>query len=207
MKNYHTHTKRCYHAIDNEEEYVKAAIQSGYTELGFSDHTPWHYETSYHSTMRMEEDKLVGYVQTLLNLFIPNFNMDDWPSKLGYSSIILFRNKVDREMSNIEFILRMLYQFDPKSRVVIKYFENIKFPQKEHLSIKDCIEPFAYKQRYSFCSKIGDFSLKIQPVGYGTFFKTIFSYSSSNKKTFENFLEESDIINFIKRNKDHIKLL
>lgn len=146
-------------------------------------------------------------VQTLLNLFIPNFNMDDWPSKLGYSSIILFRNKVDREMSNIEFILRMLYQFDPKSRVVIKYFENIKFPQKEHLSIKDCIEPFAYKQRYSFCSKIGDFSLKIQPVGYGTFFKTIFSYSSSNKKTFENFLEESDIINFIKRNKDHIKLL
>ena len=146
-------------------------------------------------------------VQTLLNLFIPNFNMDDWPSKLGYRSIILFRNKVDREMSNIEFILRMLYQFDPKSRVVIKYFENIKFPQKEHLSIKDCIEPFAYKQRYSFCSKIGDFSLKIQPVGYGTFFKTIFSYSSSNKKTFENFLEESDIINFIKRNKDHIKLL
>lgn len=146
-------------------------------------------------------------VQTLLNLFIPNFNMDDWPSKLGYSSIILFRNKVDREMSNIEFILRMLYQFDPKSRVVIKYPENIKLPQKEHLSIKDCIEPFAYKQRYSFCSKIGDFSLKIQPVGYGTFFKTIFSYSSSNKKTFENFLEESDIINFIKRNKDHIKLL
>ena len=68
MKNYHTHKKRCYDAIDNEEEYVKAAIQSGYTELGFSDHTPWHYETSYHSTMRMEEDKLVGYVQTLLNL-------------------------------------------------------------------------------------------------------------------------------------------
>ena len=68
MKNYHTHTKRCYHAIDNEEEYVKAAIQSGYTELGFSDHTPWHYETSYHSTMRMAEDKLAGYVQTLLNL-------------------------------------------------------------------------------------------------------------------------------------------
>ena len=68
MKNYHTHTKRCYHAIDNEEEYIKAAIKSGYTELGFSDHTPWHYDTSYHSTMRMEEDKLAGYVKTLLNL-------------------------------------------------------------------------------------------------------------------------------------------
>lgn len=75
-------------------------------------------------------------VQTLLNLFIPNFNIDDLPSKFGYSSIILFRNKVDREMSNIQFILQMLYQFDPKSRVVIKYPENIKLPQKEHLSIR-----------------------------------------------------------------------
>lgn len=68
MKNYHTHTKRCYHAIDNEEDYIKAAIKSGYTELGFSDHTPWHYDSSFHSTMRMEEDKLDGYVQTLLIL-------------------------------------------------------------------------------------------------------------------------------------------
>nr|DAU50307.1 MAG TPA: hypothetical protein [Caudoviricetes sp.] len=146
-------------------------------------------------------------VQTLLNLFIPNFNMDDLPSKFGYNSIILFRNKVDREMSNIQFILQMLYQFDPKSRVVIKYPENIKLPQKEHLSIKACLESFAYKQRYSFCSKIGDFSFKIQPVGYGTFFKTIFSYSSSDKEKLERFLEESNIINFIKRNKDYIKLL
>lgn len=146
-------------------------------------------------------------VQTLLNLFIPNFNIDDLPSKFGYSSIILFRNKVDREMSNIQFILQMLYQFDPKSRVVIKYPENIKLPQKEHLSIKDYLESFIYKQRYSFCSKIGDFSLKIRPIGYGTFFKTEFSYSSSDKKKLERFLEESDIISFIKRNKDHIKLL
>lgn len=68
MKNYHTHTVRCYHAMDKEEDYIKAAIKSGYTELGFSDHTPWHYDSAYHSTMRMEEDKLDGYVQTLLKL-------------------------------------------------------------------------------------------------------------------------------------------
>lgn len=68
MKNYHTHTKRCYHAINTEEEYIQAAIQSGYTELGFSDHTPWHYDSSFHATMRMEEDKLEGYVQTLRQL-------------------------------------------------------------------------------------------------------------------------------------------
>lgn len=68
MKNYHTHTKRCYHALNTEEEYIQAAIQSGYTELGFSDHTPWRYDSSYHSTMRMEEDKLEGYVKTLRKL-------------------------------------------------------------------------------------------------------------------------------------------
>lgn len=37
--------------------------------------------------------------------------------------------------------------------------------------------------------------------------KTIFSYSSSDKTKLEKFLKESDIISFIKRNKNHIKLL
>lgn len=68
MKNYHTHTKRCYHAIGSEEEYIQAAIQSGYTELGFSDHTPWHYHSAFHSSMRMEESKLPEYVETLQQL-------------------------------------------------------------------------------------------------------------------------------------------
>lgn len=68
MKNYHTHTVRCYHAMNTEEEYILAAIKSGYTELGFSDHTPWRYDTAYHSTMRMEESKLEGYVKTLRKL-------------------------------------------------------------------------------------------------------------------------------------------
>ena len=68
MKNYHTHTRRCYHAMDSEEDYIKAAIRSGYSELGFSDHTPWRYDSSFHSTMRMEEDKLEGYINTLLKL-------------------------------------------------------------------------------------------------------------------------------------------
>ena len=34
MKNYHTHTTRCMHAIGSEEEYILAAISAGYTELG-----------------------------------------------------------------------------------------------------------------------------------------------------------------------------
>lgn len=36
--NYHTHTKRCGHAVGEDEEYVIAAINNGYKILGFSDH-------------------------------------------------------------------------------------------------------------------------------------------------------------------------
>lgn len=68
MKNYHTHTKRCYHAIDSDEDYVLAAIKAGYEELGFSDHTPWRYHSYFHSSMRMEEDKLEGYVKSIRKL-------------------------------------------------------------------------------------------------------------------------------------------
>lgn len=68
MKNYHTHTKRCYHAIDCEEDYILAAIKAGYEELGFSDHTPWRYHSTFHSSMRMEEERLKDYVETLRRL-------------------------------------------------------------------------------------------------------------------------------------------
>ena len=40
-RNYHTHTKRCGHAIGEDEEYVINAIEAGLTDLGFSDHCPY----------------------------------------------------------------------------------------------------------------------------------------------------------------------
>ena len=35
---YHTHTKRCGHAVGEDEEYVIEAIKAGIKDLGFSDH-------------------------------------------------------------------------------------------------------------------------------------------------------------------------
>jgi histidinol-phosphatase (PHP family) len=35
---YHTHTKRCGHAVGEDEDYVRRAISFGYRYLGFSDH-------------------------------------------------------------------------------------------------------------------------------------------------------------------------
>lgn len=38
MINYHGHTKRCHHAIGEDEEYVLNAIEGGYDAIGFTDH-------------------------------------------------------------------------------------------------------------------------------------------------------------------------
>ena len=41
IANYHTHTLRCGHAsMEDEREYIEAAIKAGFCELGFADHTP-----------------------------------------------------------------------------------------------------------------------------------------------------------------------
>lgn len=65
MNNYHTHTTRCMHAIGSERDYIEYAIDSGMKELGFSDHGPWHYDSTFVSTMRMHERQLDNYIDTL----------------------------------------------------------------------------------------------------------------------------------------------
>lgn len=39
--NFHTHVQRCRHAGGTEEDYVKAALSNGFSQLGFSDHGPF----------------------------------------------------------------------------------------------------------------------------------------------------------------------
>ena len=45
--NFHTHTARCCHASGRDEEYVQSAIRGGYQILGFADHSPWQFSSSY----------------------------------------------------------------------------------------------------------------------------------------------------------------
>ena len=65
--NYHTHTFRCFHATGTDEEYVKAAIEAGFDEIGFADHSPWPFE-NYVSGMRMHADKLKDYCDSINSL-------------------------------------------------------------------------------------------------------------------------------------------
>lgn len=67
-RNYHTHTRRCLHAQNTDEEYVLQAIASGYDTLGFSDHTPWPYPGGFKSACRMPADQLEDYVASIRRL-------------------------------------------------------------------------------------------------------------------------------------------
>ena len=62
--NYHTHTERCFHAKGSDEEYVLAAIEAGFDEIGFADHTPWNFK-SFISHMRMHENQLEDYCNSV----------------------------------------------------------------------------------------------------------------------------------------------
>lgn len=65
--NYHTHTKRCKHAIGEDREYIECAIKNGFKVLGFSDHCPFIYN-GYTSFMRMNPEDVEGYFYFLTNL-------------------------------------------------------------------------------------------------------------------------------------------
>lgn len=68
MTNFHTHTARCKHATNTDEEYVQAAIEAGYQVFGFADHCPWPYANGFVSGIRMDVDQLDEYVESLQQL-------------------------------------------------------------------------------------------------------------------------------------------
>lgn len=68
LTNFHTHTTRCQHAVGTDLQYVKAALEAGYAQLGFSDHTPWPYLDDFVSTCRMTLPELPGYVTSVKSL-------------------------------------------------------------------------------------------------------------------------------------------
>lgn len=64
--NYHTHTSRCGHAVGDDEEYVKAAIESGFSEYGVSDHV--FLPGIIHENMRGDYSLLNDYIKSFKQL-------------------------------------------------------------------------------------------------------------------------------------------
>lgn len=66
--NFHTHTMRCKHALGTDEEYVLAALDSGFDVLGFADHAPWAFASDYVSHCRMPAEQWPEYRASILSL-------------------------------------------------------------------------------------------------------------------------------------------
>ncbi|HOR28909.1 MAG TPA: histidinol-phosphatase HisJ family protein [Candidatus Sumerlaeota bacterium] len=78
---YHSHTWRCRHAHGAMEQYVQRAIALGFSEFGFSDHSPWMIQArGEHVAMAPEElPDYVADVQALRR----RFNSDQFTLRLG----------------------------------------------------------------------------------------------------------------------------
>lgn len=66
--NYHAHTWRCNHATGTEREYIECAIASGFSILGFSDHTPNPCSWMMDDGIRMLPEQTEEYFRTMTNL-------------------------------------------------------------------------------------------------------------------------------------------
>ena len=68
MINYHTHTFRCRHATDAEEQYLERAIANGVTHFGFSDHAPFAFPDGHESRFRVPMNLRFEYMESLSKL-------------------------------------------------------------------------------------------------------------------------------------------
>ncbi len=99
--NYHTHTGRCLHAYGSDEEYVMKAIESGMSELGFSDHGPF---PDHDYGLRMQYSELDSYLRTVdvlnnkyrdrIKLF-KGLEIEYYPSYNDYYRLLLDEKKLD----------------------------------------------------------------------------------------------------------------
>lgn len=63
MKNYHTHTYRCKHAVGTVADYVEAAVEQGIKVLGISEHTP--FPDNRWLEVRLHMDELDTYCKEI----------------------------------------------------------------------------------------------------------------------------------------------
>ncbi len=61
-RNYHTHHKYCKHAVGVTEDYVKEALEQGFTVLGMSDHAPVDTLVDHADNVRMDAEDLPKYL-------------------------------------------------------------------------------------------------------------------------------------------------
>ena len=99
---YHTHTKRCGHAVGEDEEYVIEAIKAGIKDLGFSDHVFLKGITQ--QGIRGDYSCLDDYISSINNLkekykkdinIYVGFEAEYFPPYIDYYKELIESNKID----------------------------------------------------------------------------------------------------------------
>ena len=128
---YHTHTKRCGHAIGEDEQFVIEAIKCGIKRLGFSDHI--FLEGFEERGIRGDFEELPGYLKSIRDLkekykdkidIKVGFEAEYLPQYLDYYRKILKNGTVDYlilgQHNYIENNKSASYFNNP-----LKYFEDV----------------------------------------------------------------------------------
>ena len=68
LTNYHTHMYLCRHATGTSEDYILKAIEEGYSEIGISDHGP------YHDYLKRKLNSRRMTMNEFFNDYIPDLN-------------------------------------------------------------------------------------------------------------------------------------
>lgn len=124
MKNYHTHTSRCRHAYGKDRDYVIAAIKTGITELGFSDHAPMIFPTDYYSTFRMFISDTADYICSIKRL------KKEYEDKIK----IYIGFELEYYPDLFEQTLDFLNQFDYDYLILGQHFVGNEFEESSHYS-------------------------------------------------------------------------
>lgn len=139
MYNYHTHTRRCNHATDEDKKYVEAAIKGGIDKLGFSDHAPYVFPGAYESHFRMRISEIDNYIKSIEKLkeeykndieihvgfeleYYPKFHEKEMEflNQYPYEYLILGQHFVGNEYDEISF-----YSGNPtKNEEYLKMYAN-----------------------------------------------------------------------------------
>ena len=103
--NYHTHTTRCGHAEGTDEQYVQAALAQGFHELGFSDHMPWPYKSSFSNPrVRMSVERMDDYLASVRQLqkkyagqisVLAGFEAEYFPEYMGWLADVKAERQLD----------------------------------------------------------------------------------------------------------------
>lgn len=127
--NYHTHTKRCQHAVGEDREYVEAAIAAGIQVLGFSDHCPWVYKDDFVSGIRMRADQVEEYVDSMQRLrteyrndirILIGFETEHMPDLIEAQDELLAPYPIDYMILGQHFLKQEATEFIPVRRQRMK---------------------------------------------------------------------------------------